>query len=140
MDYFIGNELARKKITKKLGFDFDYDERSQDWEYEVSHLGKTEDYLELYNLKETTNDEKKSLMEMIIDSIEDKYHNEQKNVFNKYRNFILDAIKNNLDIHKGTLVYWIQSDFLISKKLKEIIKELKVEKKIAWKKTVYNAM
>ena len=131
-DYFFGNESAQRKIAHKLNFD--YSLGSQDWEYEVSHLRKTEDYIELYNAVDTTDEEKSTLMEMIFDSIEhNNDYDGKKTDFEKYRNFINNSIKENLEIHKGTLVYWIQSDFLISEKLLEIILVLGFKNKIKWR-------
>ncbi len=126
-DLFIGDEKAQRKIADKLGFDFNLG--SQDWEYEVSYIRKIEDYIDLYNTFDITNDERKSLMEMIFDSLEDKMREVSKFDFEQYQNFIHDSLKENFMIHKGTLVYWIESDFLISEKLKEIVKDLEVEKK-----------
>jgi hypothetical protein len=127
-DIFFGNDLARRKIAKKLNFD--YNLGIQDWEYEVSHIRETKEYIELYDSLETSDEEKKCLMEMIIDSIEDK---ESENALEKHRDFILGAINNNLEIHKGTLVYWIEHEFLVSENLMEIVKELGFEKKIKWR-------
>lgn len=134
-DFFISDENAQKEIAEKL--DFDYNLGSQDWEYEVSHIKTIEEYIHLYEQENTSKKAKSSLLEMIIDSIED-YLNDlnitrEDRRFTLHLKFIEKSIKNNLDLHKGTLVYWIQGDWKISDYLITIVEKLNLEDKIRWR-------
>lgn len=134
-DFFLPDENAQREIADKL--DFDYNLGSQDWEYEVSHIRTVEEYIQLYLQINTSDKAKSSLLEMIINSIEfdleDNKIQEWDKRFQLHLSFIEKALEKNLDLHKGTMVYWIQYNWKISDHLLNIIEKIELEGKICWR-------
>jgi len=134
-DFFIPDENAQREIADKLNFD--YNLGSQDWEYEVSHIRTVEEYIHLYRQENTTAKAQSSLLEMILDSIEDYLDDlevtKEDKRFSLHLKFIEEAIRTNLDIHNGTIVYWVQGDWKITDFLLEIVIKLNLENRIRWR-------
>lgn len=112
---FIADQFARKSLAERLNLE--YYENMQDWEWEVSDYTRLNDFLNEYCKKETSDSEKMSLMEMILDSLNDLLYSGKQVTFNKYFDLTIKLLIESKDLHKGTLNYWSNSDFLISTKL-----------------------
>jgi len=115
---FIPNQLSRKNLAHKLNLHFD--ENMQDWEYEIADYKRLNDFLNEYEKATTTDSEKQSLMEIIIDSLNDLLLDEDKITFNQYINQTLLLLKTHKALHSGSLSYWVNGSFAISEILKVI--------------------
>ncbi|MCG8668043.1 MAG: hypothetical protein MI867_01415 [Pseudomonadales bacterium] len=92
----------REDLAQKLNVPLHED--MQDWEYEVADENRIPEYLSLYNSSGCSLENKRLLMEMIVQSLEDKM---QKQGF-IYRQWpeIKSLIERNYGIHKETVIYW----------------------------------
>ena len=114
---FIPDENARRSLAAKLGME--YNVGMQDWEYEVSDSNRVAEYILEYDRSETTVKEKQSLMEIILDSMNDLLEMGRTQDFERYFNNVKKSLMMNDKIHAGTLHYWTNNDFRISDKLLE---------------------
>tara|TARA_R100000935_G_C2830213_1_gene164610 strand:- start:416 stop:787 length:372 start_codon:yes stop_codon:yes gene_type:complete len=112
---FLPDQKARKSLAKKLCLKFD--ESMQDWEYEIADSTRIAEFFEEYDKPETTDKEKESLMEIIIDSTNDIFDQNNNVEIEKYLLLINERLIKSIDLHKGTLNYWKSNDFEISKRL-----------------------
>ncbi|MFZ6053521.1 hypothetical protein [Halocola ammonii] len=115
---FLPDQKARKSLAKKLSLKFD--ESMQDWEYEIADSNRIAEFIEEYDKPETTDKEKESLMEMIIDSTNDIFDKANNLEIEKFLQLINERLIKSIDLHKGTLNYWKSNDFEISKKLANV--------------------
>jgi len=113
---FIPDYKARQSLAKKLGLDFD--EKMQDWEFEVSDCNRIVEFIREYDEPEWTDKAKESLMEIILDSANDLLNMGRKVEFEKYFTEIEKRLSLNAVLHRETLNYWTENDFEISNKLK----------------------
>lgn len=118
-EIFIPDIKARKSLAKKLGLDFN--EFMQDWEYEISDYKRLNDFESEYRKEETSREEKESLMEIMLDCLNDILEDNQKKLFDEVSVSILSLLKANQELHKGTFNYWTKNSFLISDKIVKII-------------------
>ena len=114
--YFSPNQEARRSLAAKLGLDFD--DSMQDWEYEVADQYRIEEFIAEYDKGATTDKEKESLMELILDSSNNLLLNGNMDEFERIFPEIQSRLKSNPNLHKGTLRYWTTNGFLISERLK----------------------
>lgn len=117
--YFIPNIDARKSLADKLNLK--YHDDMQDWEYEVADMNRLVDFEKQYLLSDTNDKEKESLMEIMLDSLNDSLELNDLKIFNDFAPRILKYLEENNQIHEGTINYWTEGDFLISNKIKTII-------------------
>lgn len=117
--YFIPNIDARKKLADKLNLK--YHDDMQDWEFEVADMNRLVDFEKQYLLSDTNDKEKESLMEIMLDSLNDSLELNDLKVFNAFAPRILKYLKKNNLIHEGSINYWTEGDFLISNKIKMTI-------------------
>ena len=122
--YFIPNIEIRKSLAKKLNLE--YHDYMQDWEYEVADINRLA-YFELHYLLPEANDkEKESLMEIMLDCLNDLLEAKNSEKYDDFAPRILKYLTENKIVHEGTINYWTNGDFLIS----EIIKtEIENEKR-----------
>ena len=113
LNIFIPDQISRERLAKKLGLDFN--ENMQDWEYEVSTPKRLDDFFNEYDKEETTRKEKKILMEIIIDSSNDLCVENEKVFQTKYLKKLVERLENNSDLHIGSVKYWTDNKFEISK-------------------------
>lgn len=114
---FIPDEHARRSLAAKLGME--YNKGMQDWEYEVSDCSRLPEILMEYDRSETTVKEKQSLMEIILDSMNDLLEDGRTEEFESNFNKVKERLIMNDKIHAGTLQYWTAKDFKVSARLKE---------------------
>ena len=94
---------AIDNLIKKLKLP-EYDEFSQDWEYEVANIERLEEFIEYYQNVDMDIDEKFTLMIIILESCNDaKQENKlQKETWDKVEELV---IKDKI-IHNLTINYW----------------------------------
>lgn len=119
--YFIPNIDTRKSLADKLNLK--YHDDMQDWEYEVADMNRLADFEKHYLLSDTNDKEKESLMEIMLDSLNDSLELNDLKIFNDFAPKILKYLKENNQIHEGTINYWTEGDFLISNKIKTTIEK-----------------
>ena len=115
--FFIPNQDARRSLAAKLGLD--YNDQMQDWEYEVSDQYRIDEFIAEYDKSDTTDKERETLMEMILDSSNDLIQNGNIDEFERIFKEVKGRLKSNPDLHKRTLRYWTADNFLISDRLKK---------------------
>lgn len=113
-DFFIPNQQTRKKLSEKLNLDFD--DNMQDWEWQVSSPNRIVEFIMEYDNLNSTKKEKETLMEIILDSINDM--EKENDSFNKHINSAISRLKQNYENHIGTIKYWKNGEFDISDLLK----------------------
>ena len=110
------------RVSLAARFNLQYTDKMQDWEYEVSDLNRISEFLTSYKADELTDDEKFSLMEIIIQSFADL----NKELTNDLRwQDTIHVIINNLDTHIYTVWYWSGFEeqheyYCVSRHMKEI--------------------
>ena len=111
---------ARVALASRLSLP--YTAQMQDWEWEVSDPNRIAEFLALYKSGELTEDERFSLIEIIIQSFDDQERDLTDDILWQDT---LNIITQNLNTHIHTVWYW--SDFegkgyscFVSRHLKEI--------------------
>lgn len=112
---FITDNNARLNLSKKLNLEFH--ESMQDWEYEIADSDRIQEFIEEYDKSESTDKEKQSLMEIILDSSNDLLVDNKTVEFEKFFLAIIERLKKESKLHEGTINYWKTNDFEISKRL-----------------------
>ena len=115
--FFNPDQDARRSLAAKLGLD--YNDQMQDWEYEVSDQHRIDEFIAEYDKSETTNKERETLMEMILDSSNHLLQKGNMDEFERIFKGVQSRLQSNPDLHKGTLRYWTADNFLISERLKK---------------------
>jgi chorismate mutase len=115
-EIFIPNQQTRKKLSEKLNLEFD--ENMQDWEWEISDPNRIAEFINEYDNLNSSKKEKETLMEIILDSLNDMERTIQNNDFEKYLNSVIFRLKENYEIHRETIKYWKYGGFDISDFLK----------------------
>ena len=64
----------------------------------------------------------KTLMELMLDSLNDSLELNDRKIFNDFAPRIIKYLKENNQIHEGTINYWTKCNFLISNKIKPTMK------------------
>lgn len=113
---FIPNQKVRKILAKKLNLKFD--ENMQDWEYEIADSNRITEFISEYDNLNSSRKEKETLMEIILDSLNDIDRKTNNLDFEKHLSSVLYRLSKNKEIHKGTLKYWRNGNFDISNLLK----------------------
>jgi len=102
-------------------FQIPYDSSDQDWPWQVSDPNRLNEFIASYKNDGLTDDEKFTLMDLILQSFEDLESIEDlpKNSLWKEVYKFLDQ---NIDLHIYTVWYWADAyDFQISPMLEEIL-------------------
>ncbi|WP_411029487.1 hypothetical protein [Spongiimicrobium sp. 3-5] len=115
-EIFIPNQQTRKKLSEKLNLEFD--ENMQDWEWEISDPNRIAEFIAEYDNVNSSQKEKETLMEIILDSLNDMEKTSANNDFEKHLNSVIFRLKENCEIHSGTIKYWKYGKFDISDFLK----------------------
>ena len=114
---FIPDKNTRINLARKLNLEFN--ELMQDWEYEIADADRILEFINEYDKNGTTEKEKETLMEIILDSANDLLMEQRQDEFEKSFDLIIDRLKKNKNIHLATLNYWKKNDFKISNRLKK---------------------
>jgi hypothetical protein len=115
------------KTLAKL-FDYFIDPFSQDWTYEVSEPERISDYIAAYKNHPLDDDAKFSLMEMIIQAVNDQPNLEERERWWKEVGSIL---RSDFDLHEYTIYYWscfdssLENSFEIAENMRELWANLK---------------
>lgn len=88
-------------------FNLPNEENMQDWEWEVADSARINEFIKAYKTESLNDDEKFTLMEIIIQSFED-LNTDLNN--NPNWNGILKILRTNFTLHQYTIWYW--SDFV----------------------------
>ena len=92
---------ARQSLAKRLGHVYDAD--MQDWEWEVADPARFEEYVDLYEGEELSDDEKFSLMEIILQCVEEAESDAARKT--KWLR-VVAHLRENFVLHESTLQYW----------------------------------
>ncbi|MHA3981929.1 hypothetical protein [Acinetobacter venetianus] len=79
-----------------------YHDNMQDWEYQVADVERIDDFLNVYDLRDITEDERFLLIEMLFKSFEEVDDLEKDTRWHR----TLSVVENNLDLHTQTVLYW----------------------------------
>ncbi len=96
-----------KSLASRLGYFVS--PHSQDWEWEVAVPEDFDVYLELYKSESLTSDERFSLMEMMIQAVDDlaRLSKERRNVEKISRwNAVAKLLEENAELHAMSIAYW----------------------------------
>ena len=115
-EIFIPNQQTRRKLSEKLNLEFN--ENMQDWEWEISNPNRIAEFITEYDNLDYSTKEKETLMEIILDSLNDMKRTNVSNDFKKHLNSVISRLKKNSGIHSGTIRYWKNGKFDISDFLK----------------------
>lgn len=92
-----------EKLTSKLNIK-NSDSSMQDWEYEVADMNHLGQYIDCYNQCELSDNEKFTLMRVILEAYNDfKYYSKQTDA---YEIRIKKILLKDFSIHKETLIDW----------------------------------
>lgn len=102
-------------------FNYEIGKHDQDWTYTISEPERIEEYLDAYD-KIKNKEGKFSLLEMIIQSVNDQSNND----FELYWNKLLPILEIDFELNKSTIYYWcvwmnsnLEDCFKISEKMRE---------------------
>jgi hypothetical protein len=108
-----------------MRFGLPYDNAMQDWEWEAANADDFDQYLAAYTLA-MPSDQRFSLMEMLMQSVEDS---PDESVFNNRWARIRSLLKNHSALHAQTIAYWACSDevdveqaFRVSRPMRELLR------------------
>jgi len=91
------NINARVALAKRLNLP--YRDNMQDWEYQVADVERIDDFLNAYDLRDITEDERFLLIEMLFQSFEEVDDLEKDTRWHR----TLSVVENNLDLHTALL-------------------------------------
>lgn len=86
-------------------FNLPYSDQMQDWEYEVADPERFNEFLAAYQSGELTEDERFSLMEVLVQCVEDT---ETEGIYEIAWSSIEPLLVANFRIHRSTVAYWAQ--------------------------------
>lgn len=91
------------KLTKELKLEA-ANEYTQDWESEVANVNQLPDYISYYKNKQLNNNEKATLMRIILEAYDDYtilYYSDDR-----YSDEIEEIIEADYSVHEETIKYW----------------------------------
>ncbi len=105
--YFRKHPTLQAVLSLAKRLDLRYSPDMQDWEYEVSDPSRLAEFVATYESGELDDDERFTLMSIIIDSAEQLVQ-ESGQTFIKSAIFqrILALVETNIDLHTATICYW----------------------------------
>jgi hypothetical protein len=92
---------ARKSLAARFGLP--YADVMQDWEWEVADCKRFDEFLEAYRTQTLTDDERFSLMEILVQCAEDTVSRSDENTS---WSAIEPLLLLNSSLHKATIEYW----------------------------------
>lgn len=92
---------ARNKLAERFGLP--NEPGMQDWEYEVGTSERADEFLATYESRELSDDERFSLMEMIVQSLDHPIETEERSPRWLHA---LDLIEKNIELHIYSVCYW----------------------------------
>ena len=118
MDQFMPDYNIRRQLALKLNLEFN--DSMQDWEWEVAEANRIQDFLDEYDKNVSSAKEKETPMEIILQCLEDFLEEENLPKFISYYPEVKSRLDKNFQIHKCTIAYWKNGEFMISKELGRI--------------------
>jgi hypothetical protein len=95
---------AQESLARRFGLP--NEEGMQDWEYEVADYDRIDDYLVAYQSGELSDDERFSLMEMLMEA----FRGSNDLATSPRFQLVLQLIEANLDLHLYSIWYWACMD------------------------------
>tara|TARA_R110000744_G_scaffold18586_1_gene49841 strand:- start:159 stop:566 length:408 start_codon:yes stop_codon:yes gene_type:complete len=95
-----GTEKAIKELV--VQYDYPYADWMQDWPYEIADPTEIENYFKHYD-EQTDEDKKFSLMEMLIQALNDIDDEED---FDRNWKLLIPRIVKDFEVHEYTIFYW----------------------------------
>ncbi|MDR7271241.1 hypothetical protein J2X20_003909 [Pelomonas saccharophila] len=92
------SSAARQSLAQRLGLP--YADTMQDWEWEVASPDRFEDFLRAYRTADLSDDERVSLMEMLIQCVEDMQASPTA------WGAIEPLLRAHPDLHGASVLYW----------------------------------
>ena len=113
---------ARQALAVR--FSLPYDDAMQDWEWEVANAEEFDQYLAAYTLA-MPNDQRFSLMEMLVQCVEDS---QDEALFNIRWAKVRSLLVNHIGLHAQTVAYWacgeegdLELAFRVSRPMRELL-------------------
>jgi hypothetical protein len=91
----------QQSLARRL--DLFYDSRMQDWEWESAEPARFWEWLDFYRNESLTDAERRSLMEMLLQCIEDESEGQKEEA-------LCVALQENVSLHKESIEYWACRD------------------------------
>lgn len=99
--HYYPTTAARKSLALRFGLA--YSDQMQDWEWEVADKSRFFDFLAAYQDAGTTDEERYSLMEILIQCVDDDLrHENQTTAWPLVESLLLQNPK----LHRTTVLYW----------------------------------
>ncbi|GAA0730772.1 hypothetical protein GCM10009430_42270 [Aquimarina litoralis] len=95
--------LSEEKLAKRFGLYWDND--TQDWEFVVSDFGRISDFLKVYQQELLDDDDKFTLMGLIVSSFDDGISNFDQETA-KYWNICSNILETECYLHYSIMHYW----------------------------------
>lgn len=118
---FYPSQTAREALASRFGLPFH--DSMQDWEWEVADVGRFDEFLEVYRAAGVTDAERYSLMEMLIQCVEEMPSSLFDAAWQRIEPFLLARP----EIHASTISYWAcleeigpEAEFEVSRNMRRI--------------------
>lgn len=79
----------------------------QDWEWEIADVNRFDEYVNLYASDDLSDDEKISLMELILQSTEES---ESDSILKARWLRVVSLLRRNVTLHESSIRYWARTD------------------------------
>jgi hypothetical protein len=116
---------ARRALATK--FNLPYSDEMQDWEWEVADAARFEEFLGVYQDTDLGDDERFSLMEVLVQCAEDVSDTPEFGVF-WYA--LKPLLQSRFELHRSTIEYWAVLEeedptarFLVSEPMRELLRQ-----------------
>ncbi|WP_284620776.1 hypothetical protein [Aquabacterium humicola] len=96
---------SRVALAKRLGLP--YSSEMQDWEWEVADRDRFDEFIACYDAAELTEGERFSLMEILVQCVEDLHHTPG---FALARQQLEQRLSARMTLHRPTVQYWALQD------------------------------
>ncbi len=106
MSGFISNTPARQSLAARFGLP--YHDGMQDWEYEVADAVRFPEFLQAYRHPSLSDSERESLMEMLVQCVEDRLGAvpEQPPESLPEWQSVAGLLRQRASLHAATIDYW----------------------------------
>ena len=121
--------VSEQKLSKRFGLHWDND--THDWELIVSDSGRIKDFLKVYQNELNNDDDKFTLMGLIVSSFDDAGPDYDEETF-KYWDICKIILENECYLHYSIIEYWsfleseLDEAFPISPLIRKVWEKVKV--------------
>jgi len=123
--------VSEEKLSKRFGLY--WDRTMQDWEFVVSDSGRIDDFLKVYQTELDNDDDKFTLMGLIVSSFDDDMTDMQSGIENKWA-ICKTILEKECFLHFSIIRYWslldekdIHNVFSITPYIREVWEEVKTK-------------